>query len=98
MAWIIAWQQTSKTHSVGLDISVDELVRLGVHGNGAGAIHKPASNDGLAVDARKGLGRIGRKDRGLLGRHGDCFEIWDLSLSAMASNRTTDCNESSTRS
>jgi hypothetical protein len=44
---------------VSLDITIDELPRLGVHGNGAGAVDHAIADDGLRVDSWEGLGGFG---------------------------------------
>ena len=60
---------------MGLDITIDELARLGVHGYGARHVNEATGLDGLAVDARERLRGVGGKDRGLLGcRHG-CWKL-----------------------
>lgn len=44
-------------YGVSLDISVDNLHGLGIHGHRAGDEDKSASDDGLGVDAGERLGR-----------------------------------------
>lgn len=50
-----------------LDVSVDQLAGLGVHGNGAGTVDGAVGDDGLVVDAGERLGGLVGEDGGFGG-------------------------------
>lgn len=53
-----------------LDITRDDLARLGIHGNGARYKYKSVRLDCLTVDAREGLGGLVGDDGGLFSHGG----------------------------
>lgn len=62
----------SCTYGVRLDVTVNDLHRHRVHWHGAGAEDHAIGDDGLAVDARQGLGSLIGEDGGL-GRGHICW-------------------------
>lgn len=50
-----------------LDVSVDQLAGLGVHGDGAGTVDGAIGDDGLVVDAGERLGGLVGEDGGFGG-------------------------------
>lgn len=58
------------THGMSLDIARDNLTGLSIHGNSARDKDEAVCLDGLAIDARQGLGGLVSHDGGLLS-HGD---------------------------
>lgn len=58
------------TYRVSLDVAVNQLAGLGVHGDGAGDEDHAVGLDGLAVDARQRRRGVLGED-GLLGGHCD---------------------------
>lgn len=62
---------SSTTYGVSLNVAVDQLASLSVHGNSAGDEDHAIGLDGLAVDTRKGLGSLVGEDCDLVGRHCD---------------------------
>jgi hypothetical protein len=56
------------THRMSLDVSINQLARLRVNGQGARAEYHPIGNDGLGVDAHSGRRSFIRKD-GSFDRH-----------------------------
>jgi len=61
-----------RTHRVNLDISIDNLSCLRVHGYCARTVDNASSDNGLGVDARQGLGGFIGQNRGF-GRHCSYF-------------------------
>lgn len=57
-----------RTHRVSLDISIDNLSCLRVHGHCARAVDNASGDNGLGVDTRQGLGGFIGQDGGF-GRH-----------------------------
>jgi hypothetical protein len=54
----ISSQHGERTYGVSLDVAVDQLASLSVHGDGAGDEDHAIGLDGLAVDARERLGSL----------------------------------------
>lgn len=59
---------------MSLDITVNQLASLGVHGNGARDKDHAIGLDGLAVDARERLGSLVSEDSNL-GSHCDVLRV-----------------------
>lgn len=62
------------TYGVSLDVSVNQLVRLGIHGDGAGDKDEAVGDNGLAVDAGERLGGLVGEDCLLAGHCSGC--VW----------------------
>lgn len=58
------------TYSVRLDVAVNELAGLSVHGDSAGAEDHAIGNNGLGVDAGKRLGSLVGEGSDLVGHFG----------------------------
>jgi hypothetical protein len=59
-----------------LDVSVDQLTSLGVHGDGARAVDGAIGYDGLVVDAGERLGGLVGEDGGFGGHCGGWLRGW----------------------
>jgi len=44
-----------KNYRVSLNVAINDLHRLSLHGNAARAVHEPICDDGLGINPRKGF-------------------------------------------
>lgn len=59
---------------MGLDITLNQLPSLGIHGHSTGAIDHAIADDGLRIDAGERFGRLICEDGGF-GGHFGCEDV-----------------------